>query len=213
VRADRYNYSYQWSWLGLPIIQLPPDIVALQEIVWETRPTVIVETGLARGGSLIFYASLLELLGRGKVIGIDIDLRDHNRRAIEQHPLAGRVTLIDGSSTSPATHTAVRRQITKDDAVMLVLDSDHEHTHVLTELRMYAPLVTPGHFLVVADTVIEDIPPQAHRPRKWGPGNNPKTALRAFLAENSDFEIDEYVNAKLLQTASPQGYLRRRHSK
>ncbi len=210
VRADRHNYSYQWSWLGLPIIQLPGDIVATQEVVWAARPTLIVETGVARGGSLILFASLMELMGEGRVVGVDIEVRAHNRAAIEDHPLAHRIALIEGSSIEPETVAAVRGRIAAEDRVMVVLDSNHSHDHVLAELRLYAPLVTPGQYLIVADTVVEDIPVQAHRPRPWGPGDNPKTALDAYLAECDRFERDEYLDAKLLDTANPGGYLRRK---
>ncbi|MFQ5785986.1 MAG: cephalosporin hydroxylase family protein [Alphaproteobacteria bacterium] len=208
IRADRYDYSYQWNWLGLPIIQMPGDIVATQEAVWETRPTVIVETGIARGGSLVLYASLLQLLGRGRVIGIDIDIRRHNRDAIESHPLAHRIELIEGSSVAPEVVAAVREWIGADDRVMVALDSNHTHDHVLAELRFYAPLVTRGQFLIVADTAVEDIPPQTHRSRPWGPGDNPKTALDAYLAECDRFAPDPWLDAKLIRTASPGGYLR-----
>ncbi len=208
IRSDRHHYSYQWNWLGLPIIQFPQDIIATQEIVWETRPTVIVETGIARGGSMIFLASLLQLIGVGKVLGVDIDIRPHNRAKIEEHPLHHRIHLIEGSSTAPEVLEAVRSQIGAEDRVMVILDSDHTHAHVLEELRLYAPLVTPGQYLIVADTVVEDIPHQTHRPRPWGPGNNPKTALGAYLQDVDRFEPDPYINAKLLETASPGGYLR-----
>ena len=208
IRADQYHHSYQWTWLGLPIIQLPQDIIATQEIVWQARPTVIVETGIARGGSLILLASLLQLIGEGKVVGVDIDIRAHNRANIESHPLSHRVHMIEGSSIAPEVVDSVRSHIGGDDRVMVILDSNHTHEHVLAELRLYAPLVTPGQYLIVADTVVEDIPPQTHRPRPWGPGNNPKTALKAYLEECGRFEADAFVNAKLLETASPGGYLR-----
>jgi cephalosporin hydroxylase len=208
--ADRYDWSYQWSWLGLPVIQLPPDVVALQEVIWETRPQLVIETGIARGGSLILSASILELLGEGSVLGIDIDIRAHNREAIESHPLARRVHMIEGSSVEDAVVSQARAAATEVERVMVILDSNHTHEHVLAELRAYAPLVTVGQFLVVADTFVEDIPPQAHRPdRPWGPGNNPATALAAWLEETDGFEPDAFVNAKLLLTASPGGYLRR----
>jgi cephalosporin hydroxylase len=209
VAADRHDWSYQWSWLGLPVIQIPPDIVALQEVIWETRPQLVIETGIARGGSLVLSASLLELLGEGEVLGIDVDIRAHNRAAIEAHPLARRIRMIEGSSVDEAVVGEARRAAAAIDRVMVILDSDHTHEHVLAELRAYAPLVTVGQFLVVADTFVEDIPPQEHRPRTWGPGNNPATALRAWLAETDGFEPDPFVNAKLLLTASPGGYLRR----
>jgi cephalosporin hydroxylase len=209
IAADRYDWSYQWRWLGLPVIQMPPDVVALQEIIWETRPQLVIETGIARGGSLVLSASILELAGEGTVLGIDIDIRAHNRAAIEAHPLARRIRMLEGSSVDEAIVAEARSAAAAVERVMVILDSDHTHDHVLAELRAYAPLVTVGQFLVVADTFVEDIPPQKHRPRAWGPGNNPATALRAWLAETDGFEPDPFVNAKLLLTASPGGYLRR----
>lgn len=206
--ADRHNYSYTWRWLGLPIIQMPTDVVALQEVVWEHRPDLIVETGIARGGSVILFASLLELIGEGEVIGIDIDIRAHNRESIEQHPLAHRVTLVEGSSVDPAVVAAVTERASGAARVMVVLDSNHTHDHVLDELRMYAPLVTPQQFLVVADTIVEEIPPQTHRPRPWGPGNNPKTAVEEFLREDQRFALAS-MNGKLLMSSSQGGYLQR----
>ena len=210
VEADRNGYSYVWKWLGLPVIQMPTDIVALQEVVWDTKPQAIIETGIARGGSLILFASLLELLGQGRVIGIDVDIRPHNREAIESHRLSKRVTLVEGSSVDPAVLQRVASEIEGLERVMVVLDSDHVHDHVLAELHAYGPLVTPGQFLVVADTIVEHIPRQEHRPRRWGPGDNPHTALRAFLEKNDDFELDPLVNQKLLMSSSPDGYLRRK---
>jgi cephalosporin hydroxylase len=207
--ADRHDWSYQWSWLGLPVIQLPPDIVALQEVIWETRPQLVIETGIARGGSLVLYASILELIDEGEVLGIDVDIRSHNREAIEAHPLAGRIRMLEGSSLDDAVVAETRRSASHVERVMVVLDSNHTHEHVLAELRLYAPLVTVGQFLVVADTFVEQIPPQKHRPRPWGPGNNPATALRTWLEETDGFEPDPFVNSKLLLTASPGGYLRR----
>lgn len=211
VDADRYDWSYQWTWLGVPIIQMPPDIVVTQEVIWATRPQVIVETGIARGGSAILSASILQLLGgEGEVVAVDVDIRAHNRAAIEDHPLADRIHLIEGSSTDLSVVAQVRKRIGGAERVMVVLDSDHTHDHVLDELRLYAPLVTPGQFLVVADTAIEEIPPVDHRPRRWGPGNSPRSALRAYLAgpEGARFEEDRFVNDKLLVTASGGGYLR-----
>jgi cephalosporin hydroxylase len=209
VAADRYDWSYQWTWLGLPVIQMPPDIVALQEVIWETRPQLVIETGIARGGSLVLSASILELIGEGEVLGIDIDIRPHNRETIEAHPLARRIRMIEGSSSDAAVVAESRRAASEIERVMVILDSNHTHDHVLGELRAYAPLVTVGQFLVVADTFVEDIPPQEHRPRPWGPGDNPATALRAWLSESESFEPDDFINAKLLLTASPGGYLRR----
>ena len=199
----------KWSWLGVPVIQMPSDIVALQEILWETRPQLVIETGVARGGSLILSASILELIGEGEVLGIDIDVRAHNRETIESHPLSRRIRLVEGSSLDDAVVAQARAAAEQVERVMVVLDSNHTHEHVLAELRAYAPLVTVGQFLVVADTFIEHIPPQEHRPRPWGPGDNPGTALRAWLEETDAFEADAFVNAKLLLTATPEGYLRR----
>jgi cephalosporin hydroxylase len=209
VAADRHDWSYQWSWLGLPVIQMPPDIVALQEVIWETRPQLVIETGIARGGSLVLYASILELIGEGGVLGIDVDIRAHNREAIEAHPLARRIRVVEGSSLDERVVEQARAAAGEVGRVMVVLDSNHTHEHVLGELRAYGPLVSVGQFLVVADTFVEQIPVQEHRPREWGPGNNPATALRAWLDEVEGFEPDSFVDAKLLLTASPGGYLRR----
>ena len=207
--SDRYDYSYLWRWLGLPIIQTPDDIVAMQEIIWETRPRVVIETGFARGGSAILYSSILQLIGgEGRVVSVDIDVREHNRRAVKEHPLGGRVDFVEGSSTAPETMDRVRALIPDGGPVMVVLDSNHTHRHVLEELRLYAPLVTEGQFLVVSDTIVEDIPPQTHRPREWGPGNNPKTALEEYLRETDHFEPDPWFNSKVLITSSRGGYLR-----
>jgi cephalosporin hydroxylase len=209
--SDRHDYSYMWCWLGMPIIQMPTDVVLMQEIIWDNRPQVIIETGVARGGSVILYSSMLQLLGEGKVVAIDIDIRPHNRRAIEGHPLSDRVVLIEGSSTDPVVHDQVRKEIGDSQRVMVVLDSHHSHEHVLQELRIFGPLVTPGQFMIVADTLIEELPLQEHRPRVWGPGDNPKTAVDAFLAEMPEiFDVDKFSNDKLLLSSSRGGYLRRR---
>ena len=205
--SDRYDYSYFWRWLGLPIIQTPDDIVAMQEIIWETRPQVVVETGFARGGSAILYSSILALVGEGIVVSVDIDIRAHNRTAVEEHPLGGRVRLVEGSSTAQETFHRVLALIPNGARVMVILDSNHTHEHVLEELRLYGPLVTEGQFLVVSDTVVEDIPPQSHRPREWGPGNNPKTALQEYLLETDRFQPDPWYNSKVLITSSRGGYL------
>lgn len=208
AESDRHQYSYVWRWLGLPIIQMPTDVVVMQELIWEYRPQVIIETGIARGGSVIFFASLLQLIGDGTVVAVDIDIRPHNRRAIEMHPFGHRVQLIEGSSTDPSIVEEVAARVDGAERVMVVLDSNHTEAHVLDELRQYAPMVTPGQYLVVADTIVEYLPPQTHRPRPWGQGNNPKTALDAYLSECDRFVIDEEVNGKLLMTSTPRGYLR-----
>jgi cephalosporin hydroxylase len=211
VEADRHGWSYQWTWLGLPIIQMPPDIVALQEVIWATKPQLIIEAGVARGGSVILEASILELIGDGEVVAIDIDIRAHNRKAIESHPLSRRITLIEGSSLDAEVIAQVQQLASGLERVMVVLDSNHTHDHVLAELEAYAPLVSDGQYLVVADTVVERIPTQEHRPRPWGPGDNPETALLAYRAAHPDmgFEVDAHLDAKLLLTSTPGGYLRR----
>jgi cephalosporin hydroxylase len=208
--SDKHGYSYMWDWLGAPIIQTPADVVVLQEIVWSTRPDVIIETGLARGGSAILHSSLMRLIGNsGTVIAVDIDIRPHNRDTVESHPFSDSIHLIEGSSVDPAVLSKVRDLLPENARVMVVLDSDHTHEHVLKELQLYAPLVTPGMFLIVADTVVEELPAQLHRPRSWGPGDSPKTALDSFLLQSTDFQLDEYVSGKMLMSSSAAGYLRR----
>ena len=211
VTLDRYDYSYLWSFMGLPIIQMPADVMATQEVIWETKPDVILETGVARGGSMIFQAAMLQLIGKGKVVGVDIDIRAHNRGAIESHPLAHRVELIEGPSTAPETMERVRASIPAGASVMVILDSDHSRTHVLDELRNYAPLVTAGQYLVVADTLLgrntaSQVPTK--RSQVLLPGNEPLSALNDYLQETDRFEIDEVINGKLVLSSSPGGYLR-----
>lgn len=205
----RLRYSYNFTWLGRPIIQFPQDILAIQEIVWRVQPDLIIETGVARGGSLMLYASLLELIGgTGQVLGIDIDIRQHNRVAIEDHPLAHRIALMQGDSTDEQLIESVRDVARGKERVMVALDSNHTHEHVARELALYAPLVTRGSYLVVFDTLIEDMPEDYFPDRPWGKGNNPKTAVREFLMTNDRFVIDDEYNSKLLITVAPEGYLR-----
>jgi cephalosporin hydroxylase len=209
VAADRYRYGLQWTWLGLPILQIPQDILALQEVVWKKRPQLIIETGVARGGSLALFASLLELLGEGKVIGVDIDIRAHNKSAIETHPMAHRIEMVEGSSVDEGVVERIRAQVRRGQRVMVVLDSNHSHAHVLAELRAYAPLVTLDQYLVVADTIVQFIGDLGYRgDRPWGVGDNPMTALDAYLTECDRFEVDAAIDAKLLFSACPRGYLR-----
>lgn len=209
VAASRHEYSYHFTWMGRPIIQFPQDIVALQEVIWRVRPDLVVETGVARGGSLVFSASMLELLGGdGLVVGVDIDIRPHNRRAIEEHPLSRRIALIEGSSIDPEVVAQVRARAAGRCCVMVILDSSHTHDHVLSELRQYAPLVGSGSYLIVMDTIVEDMPADFFPDRPWCPGNNPKTAVRAFLRECDRFEVDRELEAKLLVSVAPEGYLR-----
>jgi cephalosporin hydroxylase len=208
VDASSHRFTYLWNWLGVPIIQMPTDIVVMQEIIWETKPTIIVETGVARGGSLIFSASMLQLIGDGIVVGVDIDIRAHNRQTIETHPLAHSIRLVQGSSVEPDVVAAVKRLVPNGARVMVILDSLHTHDHVLAELRAYSPLVTEGQFLVVADTGVGVKEAQRLHFDRWDATNNPMTAMQAFLKESDRFEPDPFYNGKLLLTSSPGGYLR-----
>jgi cephalosporin hydroxylase len=207
--ASRLKYSYNFTWLGRPIIQFPQDIIAMQEIIWRVQPDLIIETGVARGGSLLLYASLLELIGgAGQVLGIDIDIRQHNRVAIENHPLAHRIALMQGSSIDEELVADVREFAGGKERVLVALDSNHTHEHVARELTLYSPLVTKGSYLVVFDTLIEDMPEDYFPDRPWGKGNNPRTAVRQFLESTDRFVIDQELNHKLLITVAPDGYLR-----
>ncbi|MBN1909679.1 MAG: cephalosporin hydroxylase family protein [Pirellulales bacterium] len=208
-RTTPHKYTYNFTWLGRPIIQFPQDIVAVQEIVWRVKPQLIIETGIAHGGSLILSASLLELLGGdGRVLGIDIEIRPHNRREIEAHPLARRIDLIEGSSTDPAIVKQVHAMAAGKGPVLVMLDSNHTHEHVLAEMRCYSPLVTKDSYLIVFDTIIEDMPEDFFPDRPWGRGDNPRTAVHEFLKENDRFEIDHETQGKLLISVAPEGYLR-----
>ena len=203
------RYLYNFSWLGRPIIQFPQDLVAMQEIIWNIKPDLIIETGIAHGGSLIFYASLLELLGGdGQVVGIDIDIREHNRVEIEKHSMFKRIMMIEGSSTSQEIIEKLCR-IADRKKVLVCLDSNHTHEHVLRELELYTPLVSVGSYCVVFDTIIEDMPADSFPDRPWDKGNNPKTAVYEFLNSNDHFEIDREIENKLLITVAPDGYLKR----
>lgn len=227
-RANAHKYSYHFEWLGRPIIQYPQDIAAMQELIWQVKPDLIIETGIAHGGSLIFSASMLALLdmcdavesgvpcdpkqSRRKVLGLDIDIRLHNRDAIETHPMASRIQMIQGSSIAPEVVEHVRRIATDYSRVLVCLDSNHTHAHVLAELEAYAPLVSPGSYCVVFDTVIDDMPADTFPDRPWGRGNNPKTAVREYIMTHPEFEIDADIHHKLLITVAPEGYLKRRQN-
>ena len=205
---SRHKYAYNFTWLGRPIIQMPQDLVAMQEIIWRVRPDLIIETGIAHGGSLIFSASMLELIGgEGLVLGVDIDIRPHNRTEIEKHPMAKRIRMIQGSSVDPATAEQVRSLARGRQRIIVVLDSNHTHEHVLRELQLYSPLVTKDSYLVVFDTLIEDMPDDLIKDRPWQKGNNPKTAVWEFLKSNRRFVIDKNIESKLLITVAPDGYL------
>lgn len=208
-KACEHRYSYNFQWLGRPIIQFPEDIVAIQEIIWNTKPELIIETGIAHGGSLILSASMLQLIGNeGRVLGIDIDIRPHNREAIQTHPLAHRIEMIEGSSIDAGIVDQVKTYARGKSPVMVILDSNHTHEHVLSELRQYAPLVTKGSWLLVFDTVVEHMDSEAFPDRPWGVGNNPLTAVHEFLAESDRFELDAEVDNKLLLSVAPGGWLR-----
>jgi cephalosporin hydroxylase len=202
-----YKYAYNFTWMGRPLIQFPQDMIAMQEIIWQVRPDIVIETGIAHGGSLIYYASLLELIGHGEVLGVDVDIRAHNREAIEAHSMFKRISMIQGSSIDEAVAQQVR-DFANGKRALLVLDSNHTHDHVLRELELYSPLVPAGSYVVVFDTVIEDMPPTFFPDRPWGVGNNPKTAVREFLKHNNRFEIDRAISDKLLITVAPDGYLK-----
>lgn len=209
------KYSYNFSWLGRPIIQYPQDILAIQELIWAVQPDLIIETGIAHGGSLIFSASMLELNAAcggpqdAEVLGLDIDIRQHNREAIEAHPMFKRISMIQGSSIDPEIIEQVKVKAANKKKILVCLDSNHTHDHVLAELEAYAPLVSVGSYCVVFDTIIEDLPDDMFPDRPWGKGNNPKTAVWEYLKTHPEFEIDKSIQHKLLITVAPDGYLKR----
>ena len=221
--ASKYSYNYFWS--GRPIIQYPQDIMAVQEIIWRTRPDLVIETGIAHGGSLILSASMLALLdmaqaietgipfdpaaSRRKVVGIDIEIRAHNREAIESHSLAGRIQMIEGSSVAVEVIEKIRGVARGFARIMVCLDSNHCHDHVLAELSAYGPMVSVGNYCIVFDTNIENMPEEYSVDRPWGKGNNPMTAVREYLSQTDRFVVDKSIEDKLLITASPEGYLKR----
>jgi cephalosporin hydroxylase len=219
------QYSYNFAWMSRPIIQYPQDMVAMQELIWRVRPDLIIETGIAHGGSLIFSASMLALLDMAdaiesgatldpaksnrKVLGIDIDIRAHNRAAIEAHPMASRIQMIQGSSIAREVVAQVREIAAGYERVLVCLDSNHTHAHVAAELDAYAPLTSVGSYCVVFDTIVEDVPADMFLDRPWGPGDNPKTAVREYLKAHTEFEVDKTIQHKLLITVAPDGYLTR----
>jgi cephalosporin hydroxylase len=209
------RYSFNFSWMGRPIIQYPQDIIAVQELIWDIKPDLIIETGVAHGGSAVFFASLLELnaLSGGpkdaEVWCVEIDLRSHNREALVAHPMYPRLKIFDGSSVDEKIASVIAAKAAKCQRVMVILDSNHTHDHVLGELNLYAPLVSVGSYCVVFDTVIEDLDGVEFVDRPWGKGDNPKTAVAEFLKTNSDFVVDYAIDEKLLISVAPGGYLRR----
>jgi cephalosporin hydroxylase len=220
------QYSYNFEWLGRPIIQYPQDLAAMQEIIWQVKPDLIIETGIAHGGSLIFSASMLALLdmceaieqkktldpshSERKVLAVDIDIRAHNRAAIEAHPMSSRIQMIQGSSIAPEIVEEIRSIAAGFSKVLVCLDSNHTHEHVLEELKAYAPQVSPGSYCVVFDTIVEDLPKEMFPERSWGPGNNPKTAVWEFLKSHPEFNIDKSIDHKILISVAPDGFLRRK---
>jgi len=221
------NYSYHFEWLGRPIIQYPQDIVGTQQLLWSIKPDLIIETGIARGGSMIFYASILELIAQcggpnnAKVLGVDIDIRAHNKEAILAHPMSKRIEMIQGSSIDHSIVEQVKQIAKNAKRVMVCLDSNHTHNHVLEELRLYAPLVSVDSYLIVFDTVVEDLPSNLINDRPWAKGNNPKTAVLEYLKEieshkavciegtDLKFQIDKQIENQLLITVAPSGFLKR----
>ena len=219
------KYSYNFSWLGRPVIQYPQELVQMQNLIWQIRPDLIIETGIAHGGSLVMSASMLALLdlcdgiksgsmidpkkSKRKVLGVDIDIRPHNRAAIEAHPMASRIHMIQGSSIDPQVIAEVHGLASSYSRVLVCLDSNHTHEHVLAELNAYAPLTSVGSYCVVFDTIIEDLPAEMFPDRPWGPGNNPKTAVWEYVKTHPEFEIDKSIQNKLLITVAPDGWLKR----
>jgi cephalosporin hydroxylase len=225
IRAFEQQYMYNFSWHGRPIIQLPNDIVAMQEIIWAVKPDLIIETGIAHGGSLVMSASMLAMIEyceaitegilidprkpKRKVLGIDIDIRSHNRAAIQAHPLASHITMIEGSSLDEDVVAKVKSFSSDFETIMVCLDSNHTHDHVAKELEAYAHLTSVDSYCVVFDTIVEDLPEDAFPNRPWAPGNNPKTAVTEFLGLNPNFAVDASIESKLQVTVAPSGYLKR----
>jgi cephalosporin hydroxylase len=237
VAAFRQKYMYNFEALGRPIIQTPVDMVATQELIWSVKPDLIIETGIAHGGSLIMSAAMLALLDyceaveagtvldpmatHRRVVGLDIDIRAHNKAAIESHPMAHRIDMIQGSSVAPEVVRKVHAIAKSYQKVMVFLDSNHTHDHVRAELEAYAPLTSVGSYCCVFDTVVEDLPDDTFPDRPWSPGNNPRTAVWEYLnclkgegrkaadGEPLAFEVDKSIEDKLLITVAPDGYLKR----
>ena len=219
------KYLYNFDWLGRPIIQYPEDMVAIQELIWKVKPTMVIETGIAHGGSLVLSASMLAMLdyceavetgstldprkSRRRVVGIDIDIRSHNRSAIEEHPISGLISMVEGSSVDQHVIDEVHQLAAGHEKVMVFMDSNHTHEHVLGELNAYAHLVTKGSYCVVFDTFVEDMPPKYFPDRPWDKGDSPKTAVREYLKSHNEFEIDKSIDNKLLISVAPDGYLLR----
>ena len=208
ISLIKYEYPYHFTWLGRPIIQYPQDILIIQELIWKIKPDLIIETGIARGGSLIFTASILELIGKGNVIGIDVDIRKHNREEIEKHPMFKRIKMIEGSSIDKKIVKKIFKLAERKKKILVLLDSSHTHSHVLEELKSYSPLVNKGSYVVVFDTVLEDMPKNSFPNRPWDKGDNPKTAVKEFVKKSNRFNIDVDIERKLMITSNPSGFLK-----
>jgi cephalosporin hydroxylase len=209
LESNKCQYSYNFTWMGRPIIQYPQDMIAMQEIIWEIKPDLIIETGIAHGGSLVYYASILELIGKGEVIGIDIDIRAHNKKMILEHPMIRRIKMIEGSSVSADIFNQVEKLAKDNKTVMVCLDSNHTHEHVLQELNLYGKLVSKGSYMVVFDTIVEYLPDNYLPGRPWKKSDNPKSAVDEFLKQNNHFTIQDNIDNKLLISVAPGGYLKR----
>lgn len=207
--VHRTNYVKNFTWAGIPIMQLPTDLMAMQEIIWQVRPDYIIETGVAFGGMLIFYASILSALGKGRVIGVDIDVREHTRQTLKQHPLKDIITVHKRDSLDTHSYFAFLRNKRLRKKVLVSLDSNHTHAHVLQELRLYAPLVSLGSYIVVFDTSIEWLDPKYIGNRPWGPGNSPWSAVQEFMRGNDEFIVDQSIEDRILLTSAPGGWLKR----
>ena len=208
ISLIKYEYPYHFTWLGRPIIQYPQDILIIQELIWKIKPDLVIETGIARGGSLIFTASILELIGKGNVIGIDVDIRKHNREEIEKHPMFKRIKMIEGSSIDKKIVKKIFKLAERKKKILVLLDSSHTHSHVLEELKSYSPLVNKGSYVVVFDTVLEDMPKNSFPNRPWDKGDNPKTAVKEFVKKSNRFKIDVDIERKLMITSNPSGFLK-----
>lgn len=225
LSSTKPKYCYNFSWQSRPIIQYPQDMVAMQEIIWKVKPDLIIEMGIAHGGSLIYNASILAMLdmceaikehriidpkiSERKILGVDIDIREHNKTEIEKHPMSSRIEMIEGSSISPEIIEKVKDYAKDYKCILVCLDSNHTHEHVLAELEAYAPLTSVGSYCVVFDTIIEDLPKDAYPDRPWGPGDNPKTAVYDYLKNHPNFEIDKNIFEKLLISVCPDGFLKK----
>ena len=214
-KSAETQYTYNFSWLGRPIIQYPQDMIATQEIIWKTKPDLIIETGIAHGGSLIFSASILTMLEtcglikNGKVLGIDIDIRNHNKKLLKAHPMYKKITMYEGSSISTKIIDKVKKFASKSKNIMVILDSNHTHDHVFSELELYGNLVSKNNYCIVFDTIIQYMPKNSFPNRPWDKGNNPKTAVDKYLNLHPEFIIDKDIDNQLLISNALNGYLKK----